>query len=60
MLSDTNKRLIDDGYGIDLADALAHESKIAIEWAKNVASGQIAQNRQQVQERGHEQDGKIN
>jgi len=50
------KRLIDDGYHMNLADSLAHESKVANEWARRITSGRIAENRQQVQDRGRRQD----
>ncbi len=50
------KKLINDGYSMNLSDALAHESKIANDWARDITSGQIAGNRQQVQERGHRQN----
>ncbi|MFO8100718.1 MAG: enoyl-CoA hydratase [Dehalococcoidia bacterium] len=49
------KRLIDEGYGMNLKDALTHESNIATDWAARITSGDIAQNRPDVQERGREQ-----
>ncbi len=50
------KRLIDEGYGMNLTDALDHESKVAIEWAKTITSGDIARNRENVQDRGRQQN----
>ncbi len=50
------KKLINEGFGMNLSDALAHESKIANEWAGGVTSGQIGEKRRQVQERGHRQN----
>ena len=51
----TYKRLIDEGYQMDLAQALEYESGIAKEWARKITSGQIAENRSRIQERGHQQ-----
>ena len=50
------KRLIDEGYGMNLKDALAHESGVAIDWAAKITSGDIAKSRPGVQERGREQN----
>ena len=50
------KRLIDEGFNMSLSDAMAHESKIAKDWANGITSGDIAKNRQQIQARGRQQD----
>lgn len=50
------KRLIDEGYGMNFADASAHESAVALDWARATTSGNIATLREGVQERGRQQD----
>ena len=52
--------LVSKGYEMNLANALNHESKIALDWARGITSGQIAQNRRQVQKHGHQQNETIN
>jgi len=49
------KQLIDKGYEMNLADALAYESETALAWAHKISSGNIAANWQQLQERGQQQ-----
>lgn len=49
------KQLIDEGYGMNFADAIAHESSIALEWVSTVTSGTVASVRESVQQRGREQ-----
>jgi len=48
------KRLIDDGFGMPLREALAHERKVAIESAKATSAATIASRRDEVQKRGRE------
>lgn len=50
------KSLIDEGYGMTFADAMKLESSVALEWARGMTSGSIASLREQVQERGREQN----
>lgn len=50
------KRLIDDGYGMTFAGACALESKAALDWARKMTSGSIANVRDGVQKRGRQQD----
>lgn len=50
------KHLIDEGYGMNFADASAHESTVALNWARATTSGNIAALREGVQERGRQQD----
>ncbi len=50
------KRLINEGYGMNLSDALNYESKVAIEWAAKITSANIAQKRSDVQKRGRKQN----
>jgi enoyl-CoA hydratase len=50
------KRLINQGYGMPFAEAMASEAKLSIESAKAVTASGIAARRQQVQSRGREQD----
>jgi hypothetical protein len=50
------KRLIDEGFNMTFADALSHESSVAIEWAQTITANTIAENRQQVQDRGRQQN----
>ena len=52
------KRLIDDGYGMPLSEALAHERRAAIESARTASSAAIAERREGVLERGREQRGR--
>src|SRR5262245_52058952 len=52
------KRLIDDGYGMPLSEALDHERRAAIESARTALSAAIAERRQGVVERGREQGGR--
>lgn len=49
------KRLIDEGYGMAFADAMAYESKRAMEWARTITADFIAQRREGVKDRGHQQ-----
>jgi enoyl-CoA hydratase len=48
------KRLIDDGYGMPLPEALAFERRVAIESAKATSAATIASRRGEVQKRGRE------
>ncbi|MBM3131718.1 MAG: enoyl-CoA hydratase [Chloroflexi bacterium] len=50
------KRLIDKGFGMNFADAMAHESAIALDWARKITAGAIAARREGVIERGRKQD----
>lgn len=50
------KRLIDEGFGMNFAEASAHESAVALDWARATTSGNIASLREGVQERGRQQD----
>jgi enoyl-CoA hydratase len=50
------KQLINEGYGMNLSEALIYESRIARDWAGTITSGRIAQNRASVQERGQQQN----
>ena len=52
------KQLINEGYGMNFADALAHESSVSFEWGSTVTSGTIAGVRKGVQQRGREQQSK--
>jgi enoyl-CoA hydratase len=46
------KRLIDEGAGMPLSEALAHERNVAIESAKATSTATIARRRDEVQRRG--------
>lgn len=48
------KKLIDDGAGMPLPEALAHERRVAIESAKATSAATIASRRRDVQKRGRE------
>ena len=50
------KRLIDEGYGMNLDDALAHESAAVLDWNQRITSDEIAAARRDLQNRGHQQD----
>jgi enoyl-CoA hydratase len=52
------KRLIDDGYGMNLADALVMELERSVESAKQASAASIDQRRDDVIARGREQSGK--
>ncbi len=49
------KRLIDEGFGMPFADALAHESKVSTETIANISSGEIEKRRASIQQRGRSQ-----
>jgi enoyl-CoA hydratase len=51
------KRLIDTGYAMPLAEALAHERRAGIESARAASSAEIAERREGVLRRGREQGG---
>ncbi len=50
------KQLIDEGYGMTFAEGMAYESKRAIDYARTITAGNIAERRGNVQERGRQQD----
>jgi enoyl-CoA hydratase len=50
------KELIDKGYGMTFAEGMAYESKRAIDFAKTITAGNIAETRGNVQDRGRQQD----
>lgn len=50
------KQLIDTGYGMPFTDALAYESSEAIEWARTITAGHIADRRKGVEDRGRQRD----
>jgi len=50
------KRLIDDGLGMTLADAMAMEARASIDAAANVTAESIAERRESVRDRGRAQD----
>ena len=52
------KKLIDDGYGMKLSDAMAMEVERSVESAKQASAALIAQRRDGVIERGREQSEK--
>jgi enoyl-CoA hydratase len=52
------KKLIDDGYGMNLSDAMAMEVERSVESAKQASAALIAQRRDGVIERGREQSEK--
>lgn len=52
------KRLIDEGFAMNFGDAIAHESRVALEWARATTSGSIASRRGGVVDRGRDQDRK--
>ena len=49
------KRLIDDGYAMTFADAMAYESKLAVESAGAMAAEVIAARREAIRRRGQDQ-----
>lgn len=49
------KRLIDEGFGMTLAEAMPFENKAATEWAKQVSGAEIGGRRGGVVARGREQ-----
>jgi len=51
------KRLIDEGYGMALRDALKHEAEVAIRFAAGVTAGDIEARRDGVMERGRRLGG---
>lgn len=51
------KRLIDDGYAMDLAAGLELEQERAREYARNAGPERVAQRRELVQQRGRSQKG---
>jgi enoyl-CoA hydratase len=52
------KKLIDDGYGMNLSDAMAMELERSVESAKQAGAALIAERRDAVLERGREQSEK--
>jgi enoyl-CoA hydratase len=52
------KKLIDDGYGMNLSDAMAMELERSVESAKRASAALIAERRDAVFERGREQSEK--
>ena len=52
------KKLIDDGYGMNLSDAMAMELERSVESGKQASAALIAQRRDGVIERGREQSEK--
>lgn len=52
------KKLIDQGYGMHLPDALRYESGVAIESAKAAAAAAVAARREGILQRGREQSRK--
>jgi len=49
------KRLIDEGFGMPFADAMAHEVKVSSESISGISSGAIAERREAIQNRGRSQ-----
>lgn len=49
------KRLIDEGFGMTLAEAMSFENKAATDWAKQVSGEEIGGRREGVVDRGREQ-----
>jgi enoyl-CoA hydratase len=52
------KKLIDDGYALSYGEAMALEQEQTAAWSRSVTPDQIAQRRQNVQERGRAQQKK--
>jgi enoyl-CoA hydratase len=51
------KKMINEGYGMGFAEALSHESALAVDWAKRItATDKIAARREDVFKRGRKQD----
>lgn len=50
------KRLIDEGFGMNFASAMAYESAAALEWARKITARHIAGVREGIRERGRQQD----
>jgi enoyl-CoA hydratase len=49
------KRLIDEGFGMTLAEAMPFENKAATDWAKQVSGADIGSRREGVVDRGRDQ-----
>ena len=49
------KRLIDEGFGMTLAEAMSFENRAATEWAKQVSGADIGGRREGVVDRGRDQ-----
>jgi len=49
------KRLIDEGYGMNLDEGLKNEARVAVEWARGITAGNIAGRKDRVRERGRRQ-----
>lgn len=51
------KKMINEGYGMTLSEALSHESALGVEWAiRMAASGKVDERREEVMKRGRKQD----
>ena len=50
------KKLIDEGAGMPLSEAMAYETKIATESAREMTAARMAANRETVQQRGRKQE----